>query len=73
VTAENVEIYLAPLVEEFLQLWEGVNVVDVSSERSNCIFYSPSTTYVVYSQRMRLVREPGAWSREKDSGEQGLW
>jgi hypothetical protein len=38
VTAENVDIYLAPLVEELLQLSEGVNTVDVSSKWSNCSF-----------------------------------
>jgi hypothetical protein len=32
VTAENVDIYLAPLVEEFLQLWRGIEAVDVSGK-----------------------------------------
>jgi len=29
VTSENVDVYLAPLIEELQQLWEGVDAVDI--------------------------------------------
>jgi hypothetical protein len=32
VTSEVFDVYLEPLVEEFLQLWEGVTVYDVTAE-----------------------------------------
>jgi hypothetical protein len=35
VTSENLDTYLAPLVEELLELWEGVRAVDVSSQGSD--------------------------------------
>ena len=50
VTTKNMDIYLAPSMEELLQLWEKVNVVDAFNKWLIAIFYFPSTTYVVYSQ-----------------------
>jgi hypothetical protein len=35
VTSENVDVYLAPLIEELKQLWEGIEAVDASAERVN--------------------------------------
>jgi len=32
VTSENIDVYLAPLIEELLELWEGVPAIDVSEE-----------------------------------------
>jgi hypothetical protein len=32
VTADNIDVYLAPLIEELLELWEGVTATDVSTE-----------------------------------------
>ena len=32
VTLENIDVYLAPLIEELLELWEGVLATDVSEE-----------------------------------------
>lgn len=29
-TSKNIHVYLAPLIEELLQLWEGVEAIDVS-------------------------------------------
>jgi hypothetical protein len=37
-TSENVDTYLALVVEELLELWEGIKAVDVSSEGSDCNF-----------------------------------
>ena len=34
-TSETVDVYLAPLIEELKQLWEGIDVVDASAERVN--------------------------------------
>ena len=35
VTSENVDVYLAPLIEELQQLWEGIDAVDASAESVN--------------------------------------
>lgn len=35
VTSENVDVYLAPLIEELQQLWEGIAAVDASAESVN--------------------------------------
>ena len=35
VTSENIDVYLAPLIEELQQLWHGVNAVDVSTDGEN--------------------------------------
>ena len=35
VISENVDVYLAPLIEELQQLWEGVDTVDASTESVN--------------------------------------
>lgn len=35
VTSENIDVYLAPLIEELQQLWHGVNAVDVSDDSGN--------------------------------------
>jgi len=32
VTLENINVYFAPLIEEVLELWEGVSSIDVSQE-----------------------------------------
>ena len=32
VTSENIDVYLAPLIEELQELWSGVDAVDVSGE-----------------------------------------
>lgn len=32
VTSENIDVYLAPLIEELQELWEGVPAIDVSEE-----------------------------------------
>lgn len=32
VTSENIDVYLAPLLEELLELWVGVSATDVSEE-----------------------------------------
>jgi hypothetical protein len=32
VTSENIDVYLAPLIEELLELWKGVPTTDVSKE-----------------------------------------
>jgi hypothetical protein len=32
ITSENLDTYLAPLVEQLLELWEGIRAVDVSSQ-----------------------------------------
>jgi hypothetical protein len=31
VTSDNIDVYLAPLIEELLELWEGVDATDVSA------------------------------------------
>jgi hypothetical protein len=31
ITSENIDVYLAPLIEDLLQLWEGVTATDVSA------------------------------------------
>jgi hypothetical protein len=38
VTSENIDVYLAPLIEELQQLWHGVNAVDVSHDGENQLF-----------------------------------
>jgi hypothetical protein len=38
VTSDNIDVYLAPLIEELLELWEGVTSTDVSSETENKTF-----------------------------------
>ena len=38
VTAENVDVYLAPLLEELMELWVGVEAQDVSNAISNTRF-----------------------------------
>jgi hypothetical protein len=35
VTSENVDVCLAPLIEELQQLWEGIDAVDASAESVN--------------------------------------
>jgi hypothetical protein len=35
VTFENVDVYLAPLIEELKQLWEGIDAVDAFAENVN--------------------------------------
>lgn len=35
VKSENVDVYLAPLIEELQQLWEGIDAVDASAESVN--------------------------------------
>ena len=35
VTSENIDVYLAPLIEELQQLWHGVDAVDVSDDSEN--------------------------------------
>ena len=35
VTSENIDVYLAPLIEELQELWRGVKAVDVSGELGN--------------------------------------
>jgi hypothetical protein len=35
ITLENIDVYLAPLIEELLELWEGVDAIDVSSVADN--------------------------------------
>jgi hypothetical protein len=31
----NIDVYLAPLIEELQQLWHGVNAIDVSDDNEN--------------------------------------
>ena len=38
VTSKNIDMYLAPLIEELLELWRGINVVDASSPSKRQIF-----------------------------------
>ena len=38
VTSENIDVYLAPLMEELHELWGGIHAVDVSTENGNCDF-----------------------------------
>lgn len=37
-TLDNIDMYLVLLIEEFLQLWEGVNATDISSNSINKTF-----------------------------------
>lgn len=37
-TSSNIDVYLAPLIEELQQLWEGVGAVDVSADSHNTNF-----------------------------------
>lgn len=35
VTSENIDVYLSPLIEELLELWDGVEAIDVSAGNNN--------------------------------------
>ena len=37
-TSENIDVYLAPLIEELQELWVGVDAVDVFGEHGNRSF-----------------------------------
>lgn len=34
-TLENIDVYMAPLIEELQSLWDGVDAVDVFDENKN--------------------------------------
>ena len=38
VTSGNIDVYMAPLIEELQNLWDGVHAFDVSNENRNCDF-----------------------------------
>jgi hypothetical protein len=35
VTSKNIDVYLSPLIEELLELWEGMEATDVSADHNN--------------------------------------
>ena len=74
VTSKNIDVYLAPLIEELQELWGGVGAVDVSGKHGNrsfklkailmwCIHDYPTYGLVSGQVTKWIQRMHGVWSQ----------
>ena len=65
VTDKNVDVYLAPLIEELQQLWEGIDCVDGSQRNSN------SNTFKLQGMLLWMVNDFSAYGLISDQVTKG--
>jgi hypothetical protein len=59
----NIDVYLAPLIEELQQLWHGVNAIDVSDDNENKKMSSKQFWCGAFTIILRMILSLGKWQR----------